>query len=138
MQFIAGDKCIIDLTLKNGNRLARIDQRIVRQILENLLNNAIKFSPYNSTVKFDVNVYNDSIEFIIADEGVGIKNSDFNKVFDPFFRGKNISNIPGTGLGLPIVKNSLEAINGTIDFTSTINKGTTFVVNIPLNNEENI
>lgn len=138
MQFIAGDKCIIDLTLKNGNRLARIDQRIIRQILENLLNNAIKFSPYNSTVKFDVNVYNDSIEFIIADEGVGIKNSDFNKVFDPFFRGKNISNIPGTGLGLPIVKNSLEAINGTIDFTSTINKGTTFVVNIPLNNEENI
>jgi len=137
MQFLAGEKCIIDLTLKNGNRLAKIDQKIVRQILDNLLNNAIKFSPYNSSIKFDVNVYNDCIEFIIADEGVGINQEDFNKVFDPFFRGKNISNIPGTGLGLSIVKNSLDAINGTINFTSTLNKGTIFTVRIPLNNDEN-
>lgn len=134
MQFLAGEKCVIDLTLKNGNRLARLDQKIVRQILESLINNAIKFSPINSLIKFDVSVEESYIEFTVEDEGAGISESDQDKIFDPFFRGKNVGNSAGTGLGLSIVKNYIDAINGSISFESALGKGSTFIVKIPIKN----
>jgi signal transduction histidine kinase len=67
----------------------------------------------------------------IKDEGIGIPVEDLPRLFDSFFRGKNVSNIQGTGLGLPIVKRYLDLLHGDISVSSKLNEGTTFRIDLP-------
>jgi signal transduction histidine kinase len=131
VEMIAKNKSRIDLTVRNGSILANVDENLVRKILVNLLTNAVKYSTDNSVVEFDVNVKKDEVEFVIRDSGFGMSEDTKERLFEPFFRGDNVGTISGTGLGLAVVKSSVDIHKGRIYFDSEIGKGTTFVITIP-------
>jgi signal transduction histidine kinase len=74
--------------------------------------------------------------FEVSDDGIGISGEDLKTLYDPFFRSDNAKNIPGTGLGLPIVKEAVQICGGTISVDSIINKGTKFTVSLPKDKNE--
>jgi PAS domain S-box-containing protein len=115
----------------SGGALVRSDARILRNILFNLLSNAIKYSDAGKKIHLTIRELGTAFEIIIKDEGIGIPEADKKHLFDRFFRASNATNIPGTGLGLNIVKRYVELLSGTISFTSAFNKGTSFTINIP-------
>ncbi len=131
VEMVGKNKSKIDLTVRNGNILANIDENLVRKILVNLLSNAMKYSPENTVIEFDVNVKKDEVEFVVKDNGYGMSEETRERLFEPFFRGENVGNISGTGLGLAVVKSSVDIHKGRIYFDSEPGKGTTFVVTIP-------
>ena len=112
-----------------------LDKQLLRNILINLLANAIKFSPENKSIYLSAKHTNGQLEILVRDEGVGIPEEDQKHLFERFFRGKNVSNIQGTGLGLNIVLKYLELLEGQITFKSELEKGTTFVVTLPTKTE---
>ncbi|AFY92148.1 ATP-binding protein [Chamaesiphon minutus] len=109
-----------------------MDSKLVRQILTNLLSNAIKYTLSDSQVRFNITFTSQTVTFQITDRGIGISDEDRVRLFESFHRGSNVSNIPGTGLGLSIVKRCVDLHGGTIDLTSEVDVGTTFIVNLPL------
>jgi len=110
------------------------DENALRIILSNLLGNAIKYSAENSVIDFAVICNEKETKFKIKDKGIGIPQEDKKKIFDTFYRGKNVDNITGTGLGLSLVKKSVELYSGKIEFTSKLGVGTAFIVTIPVIN----
>jgi signal transduction histidine kinase len=120
---------ILDDTL-----FTEFDPKIIRQILTNLLTNAMKYSPGNSQVNFSLNITDKQIIFIIQDYGIGIPKEDQVNLFASFYRGSNVGSISGTGLGLAIVKKCVEQHQGEITLESKPNKGTIFKVIIPRRN----
>lgn len=120
----------ITLLNKNTESTIFIDQKIARNLFINLLNNAIKFSPGKKEIIVEVNSKNKMIQIKVIDFGIGINKEDYEEVFQPFSRGKNVDSIQGNGLGLSIVKNAVELSGGEIKFESVVNKGTTFIINL--------
>jgi signal transduction histidine kinase len=116
----------------NLSESAMIDSKIIRQILENLISNAIKYSPDGGDVLFEAECTKEKIFFKIKDHGIGIPAEDQSKLFEPFHRAKNVGTISGTGLGLAIMKTSVELHGGTIIVDSSEGSGTTFTIEIPL------
>lgn len=114
-----------------GTRDAYIDKQMTRNILLNLISNAIKFSPENKTIQITTKVTETQVFIEVSDQGIGIPAEEQEHMFERFFRAKNVTNIQGTGLGLNIVAKYLETMNGKINFTSELNKGTTFTITIP-------
>lgn len=108
------------------------DPELVYQVLENLLSNAVKYSKEGKHVDFKVKIENGLLEAIVKDKGIGIPKSEQGKLFDRFFRAKNVGIVEGSGLGLSIVKKCLEVLKGSIEFESDQDKGTTFRVTIPV------
>ncbi len=131
MQYFAKDKCKIDLTVNNGNCIASMDEKIIRQALTNIISNAIKYSKDGDTVELVVNVFDNEIEFVVRDFGIGIHEDDQRRIFEPFFRGKNVGASSGTGLGLAIARNTINSHGGSISFESKPGAGTAFFVRIP-------
>jgi PAS domain S-box-containing protein len=109
-----------------------LDKKIMRNVITNLLNNAVKYSPENKPIEFSTGVTKKEILISVKDNGIGIPEKDRPHMFDRFFRAGNVTNIQGTGLGLNIVKRYVELMGGTISFISEIEKGTTFTVKFPL------
>jgi signal transduction histidine kinase len=120
-----------DIVLTDGF-LVCLDGKLVRQILTNLLSNAIKYTLGDNQVQFDLTCTQETVRFQITDRGIGISADDQVRLFQSFHRGNNVNNIPGTGLGLSIVKRCVDLHSGTIDLTSEVDVGTTFIVNLPL------
>jgi signal transduction histidine kinase len=120
-----------DIVLTDGFSVW-MDSKLVRQILTNLLSNAIKYTLGDNQVEFDITCTQETVTFQIADRGIGISTEDRVRLFDSFHRGTNVNNIPGTGLGLSIVKRCVDLHDGTIDLTSEVDVGTTFIVTLPL------
>ena len=112
-----------------GNELVFLDKSLLRNILINLISNALKYSPENTEVLIFIDHTADIITIRIRDHGIGISEEDLKHLTDRFFRGTNAINIQGTGLGLHIVKKYLEVIDGDINFTSTLNQGTEVLLN---------
>jgi signal transduction histidine kinase len=112
-----------------------MDEKLLLHILTNLLTNAIKYSPQDTTVLFGCSCENQEVIFEIKDEGIGIPPEDQKRLFESFHRAKNVGAIPGTGLGLAIVQKSVELHGGRITCTSEVGVGTTFRVTLPLNKE---
>jgi signal transduction histidine kinase len=121
-----------DILLTDGLSVC-LDSKLVRQILTNLLSNAIKYTLGDDRVQFDIICTQETVTFEIADRGIGISAEDRVRLFDSFHRGTNVNNIPGTGLGLSIVKRCVDLHSGTIDLTSEVDVGTTFIITLPLN-----
>lgn len=105
-----------------------VDERLLRHILSNLLVNAIKYSPNDSKIRFNVTNKAEQLIFQIQDEGIGISPADQAHLFEFFYRGANVGGVPGSGLGLSIVKQCVEAHRGQITVESQPNVGTTFTV----------
>lgn len=108
------------------------DARILRNILFNLLSNAIKYSEANKNVFLNCKNSGTHLMLSVQDEGLGIPEGEQRHLFERFFRASNATNIQGTGLGLNIVKRYVDLLKGTISFTSTYGKGSTFTVTFPL------
>ncbi|MBZ0275733.1 MAG: PAS domain S-box protein, partial [Anaerolineae bacterium] len=111
---------------------AMIDEKLLQQAIINLLTNAFKYSPPGSTVYWDLSFDADNAIIRIQDSGIGIPEADQPHLFEPFHRAGNVGTTEGTGLGMAIVKRSVEAHGGTISFESQVGVGTTFTVRLPL------
>lgn len=112
--------------------LLHLDPKLVRRILMNLLSNAIKYSPENTDIYIKIEKCKQFISLEVQNQGIGIPEEEQDKLFERFFRAKNVQDIEGTGLGLHIIKQFVNLMNGTIDFKSKTNKGATFLVKLPI------
>lgn len=123
----------IDLSLNIDPEMAifQFDKKLLWQILNNVINNAIKYSPHHNFIDLNISKDNNKIIFEVRDSGIGIPEKDQSKLFESFHRGSNIGNISGTGLGLSIVKKCLDLYKGEITVESEVGKGTTVKVSIP-------
>lgn len=115
-----------------GDDLVYCDERYLKTITRQLLNNALKFTD-NGSVKFEFSVNEDSFEMTITDTGIGISDEHYSYLFEPFVQASDGlgRGFEGSGLGLPIVKRLVENLNGVIKIDSSSQSGTTFIVTIP-------
>lgn len=118
-----------DISYKHtGDEMVLLDKKLLRNILFNLISNAIKFSPKGEPIEINSASKESSVEISVKDNGIGIPKEDQKHLFERFFRGRNVTHIQGTGLGLNIVARYVELMNGTITFSSEENKGTIFIL----------
>ncbi|HVO74509.1 MAG TPA: PAS domain S-box protein [Ignavibacteriaceae bacterium] len=132
VKLTASDKHKFEFVKELLGHSFKIDEKLFRLIFSNLLSNAVKYSPDGGKIIFKISESSDELHFYVSDEGIGINTEDIKKLFKPFFRGENAKNIPGTGLGLPIVKEAVDLCGGRVS-VSVGNMGTTFTVSIPKN-----
>lgn len=109
-----------------------LDEKLLRSILANLLSNAIKYSPHGGSVRITLEFQATSVRLGVQDEGIGIPPEDQKQLFEPFHRGRNVRTIPGTGLGLVVVKKCVDLHQGEIEIISEVGQGTTCWVTLPL------
>jgi signal transduction histidine kinase len=117
-----------------GEHLVESDKKLVKNVLINLISNAIKFSGEASTITVESNIAGNKAAISVKDEGIGISKEDKEHLFSSFFRGKNAINIQGTGLGLHIVKRYLDLLGGYAELDSELDKGTKITFTIPVKN----
>ncbi|MGZ4056301.1 MAG: PAS domain-containing sensor histidine kinase [Bacteroidia bacterium] len=130
MQSMAGDEKKL-MHEHSGNEIVFIDKKLLKNVLFNLISNAIKFSPEGKAIEIKAHALNSSVKISVKDNGIGISKEDQKHLFERFFRGHNATHIQGTGLGLNIVAKYVELMNGSLSFESKENKGTTFTIIIP-------
>ncbi|MGC1394728.1 MAG: PAS domain S-box protein [Coleofasciculaceae cyanobacterium] len=114
--------------------LACMDKKLLRQLLFNLLSNALKYSPSGGTIELKLTSKGEQAIFQIQDQGLGIPKEDQPRLFEFFHRAKNVGAISGTGLGLAIVKQCVDIHGGSITVDSEVGSGTRFTVTLPLKN----
>ncbi len=114
-----------------GEGEINVDISLLKNIITNLVSNAIKFSSENANIEVILDRTDDELLLTVKDAGIGISEEDQQHLFERFFRAKNAANIQGTGLGLHIVSKYVELMNGHIEMQSQLNKGTTFYIHIP-------
>ena len=112
------------------------DQTRLRQIITNLVENALTNTPNHGTIHIDIRNSAEDLKISITDSGVGISKENLPRIFDQFYRvdGSRSTITGGAGLGLTIVKKLTEAHNGSIDVSSELGQGTTFTVSLPIGN----
>ena len=113
---------------------AHVDSARISQVLDNLVSNAIKYSPDGGEVVVSLAQEDGHVACHVSDTGMGMSPEDASEVFAKFFRTSSVRRtaIPGVGLGLPISKAIVEAHGGTIGVDSTLGKGTTFTFRVPV------
>jgi PAS domain S-box-containing protein len=124
-----------DLTLEleeQGPAHAYVDPKRITQVFDNLLANAIKFTEPGGSVTVCISSEESGIVASVSDTGCGIPESEQPRLFERFFRSSATADLPGTGLGLTIVRTIVESHGGSIGFTSTEGEGTTFTFSLPL------
>jgi signal transduction histidine kinase len=126
------NRCPIEFAADGPPAEVRVDNGLARIIVTNLLNNATKYSPANNPVHLALRIEGREAVFEIRDEGIGIPTADQAGLFQSFHRGHNVGNVPGTGLGLTIVKRCVDLHSGNISFVSKEGEGTIFNVRLPL------
>ncbi|MFA6865873.1 MAG: HAMP domain-containing sensor histidine kinase, partial [Sphaerochaetaceae bacterium] len=133
----------VDLDIKNPFII--FDKVVFSKILENVINNSIKFSPESATIKVgvqDIESTDDSKynqwKIIIEDNGIGMDEEGLENAFNPFYRAStsDVNNIEGTGLGLPIVKKNLAIMGGTINMESELSKGTKTIIEVSFKTQD--
>jgi len=110
------------------------DVELLHQAFSNLISNAIKYSPEGSEVILNARLEGDTVTLLVKDEGIGIPSESLDKIFDMFYRVENTSKSKtvGTGLGLALVKEIVSAHNGQVWVESSLGKGSTFYVSLPV------
>jgi len=109
-----------------------LDEELFDQVIDNVLSNAIKFSSIGSEINVKLTVENEQAVMHIRDKGIGIPEVDQPRLFDPFHRGENVGNLPGTGLGLTLVERVVDAHHGYVEIRSREGQGTTVLLYLPL------
>ena len=125
-------RCPIELSLGEIPTEIRADKRLLRHIFTNLLTNAVKYSDHGRVVWFEMERDETEIVCAIRDHGIGIPEADRACLFDAFHRGRNVSDRPGTGLGLVIVKRCIDLHGGSILVESKLGEGTAVTVRLPM------
>lgn len=113
--------------LKN---MYRLDPHLLKACIINIISNAIKYSGENTFIEFNTEITHHELRVMIRDYGIGIPESDHAQLFEPFFRAHNTGSVPGTGLGLNIVRRYCNLMNGSIEFKSN-DGGTSFTFIFP-------
>ncbi|AFZ00587.1 PAS domain S-box protein [Calothrix sp. PCC 6303] len=131
MRLSIGEEHTLTFSCQGKAVSACVDERLLRSILSNLLLNAIKYSPQVGNVHLALEFKLDTFILQVHDQGIGIPLTDQKQLFEPFHRGKNVRSIPGTGLGLVVVKKCVDLHQGNISITSEVGIGTTCVVTLP-------
>lgn len=123
--------------LADNYPVIKTDPKLVRQVLDNFISNAIKYSPNkgNIIVSLQTTTSETEIKISIIDHGIGIDNEEVPKIFNRFFRSNNpsVQKTSGTGLGLAICKEIITTLNGNIEVESELNKGSKFSFTLPVN-----
>jgi PAS domain S-box-containing protein len=130
MQEIARPGQRIELNCQS-NIAIKTDIDQLKNVLINLISNAIKYSREGDVIELRCNPEGDEVRIDVEDHGIGIPEEEQGKMFERFFRANNATNIQGTGLGLYIVKRYAEQLGGSISFTSEYEKGSIFTLRIP-------
>jgi PAS domain S-box-containing protein len=120
-----------------GDSIVESDKKLLKNILINLISNAVKFSDPQTTIAVKSKVDNENAQITVQDKGIGISEEDQRHLFSSFFRGKNALNIQGTGLGLHIVKRYSDLLGGTLHLQSQLHKGTTITLTFPIKHDNN-
>ena len=109
------------------------DKKLLHMVIQNLLTNAVKYTNEDGTVRISISCSNEMMRLVVADNGLGIPDDEQSKIFTKMFRAGNarLKVTDGTGLGLYIVKEAVEALHGTVAFVSRENEGTEFTVVLP-------
>ncbi|TAD75976.1 MAG: sensor histidine kinase [Oscillatoriales cyanobacterium] len=131
-QQIAHTPCRIVLQNYLPDPWAWVDTRLLRLIANNLLDNAVKYSPSGGLIEVFLSRTDNRLMLQVRDRGIGIAPADQERLFQQFTRGSNVSDIPGTGLGLAIVAQCVELHQGKITLESALQRGTTFTVWLPM------
>ena len=133
--FVNGtEKHTLHLAVPDSLPTVRVDSGRIRQVLTNLLSNAIKFSPDGGTITVSAQNTEESVVVRVTDDGIGIPAEALPQLFDKFFRVDNTETrkISGTGLGLALVKQIVEAHGGQVRVESALGKGSTFSFSLPI------
>ena len=128
MQLIAKQNQNIVYQHTGAQSKVKLDQALLKNAVINLVSNAIKYSGENTFIEFNTEVDDNEIFIIVKDNGIGIPVEEQKHLFEPFFRANNTGNIPGTGLGLNIVKRYVEMMGGQVICNSAQHKGTTITL----------
>jgi signal transduction histidine kinase len=134
MEFIASatSRARIIRNINVHDAMVSGDLKLLRYVIRNLVSNAIKYSPKDSPITVDVYCESEAVVIAVSDKGIGIPESEQESLFTPFFRASNTTTISGTGIGLSIVREFIEAHNGKVSVESRQNEGSTFTVRLPL------
>lgn len=124
----------IELKLDAKKSIIKGDIVHITNVIYNLLDNAIKYSKENPTIEVETKIIGNKFLLKVKDNGIGISSENVKNIFDKFYRVPtgNLHNVKGFGLGLYYVKLIIEEHKGTIEVVSSINKGTTFSINLPI------
>lgn len=133
MQIVAGTQKIICFLSQGHGADVALDPKLLQPVLINLLSNAIKYSPPSQPITVTLNCQPEQAIFEVKDAGIGIPAADIPHLFESFYRGSNVSTIPGTGLGLALVQLFVGLHEGEITVNSQVGVGTTFTLRLPLN-----
>lgn len=125
-------RCPIQLTLNPLPGTATGDPDLVRHIVTNLLSNAVKYSAAGETVEFTVGHHDAFATLCIRDRGLGIPDAERSRLFHAFQRASNVRHLPGSGLGLVVIKHCVDLQSGSIHVDSTEGVGTTVTVRLPM------
>jgi signal transduction histidine kinase len=125
-------KCPIELVCGEMEEAPHADERLLRHILTNLLNNAVKYSGAGHAVTFEIKREAADAVCVIRDQGIGIPDADREWLFSAFHRARNVGDRHGTGLGLVIVKRCVDLHGGKISVQSRLGGGTTMTVRLPV------
>ncbi len=124
LQFFAKDKVVMDFV-----------PDYVNKVVNNLLSNALKFTPEHGWVRLSSWRDGDRLHIDVADTGCGMDKETLARVFEPFYQGKGETQHVGTGVGLALVKQIVDAVEGTITVESEVGKGTRFRISVPIHND---
>lgn len=122
----------IKFTPSHPSTQAFLDKKLLQSLLTNLLSNAAKYSSRDTPILFNLRCDTQTATFEICDRGIGIPTPDQPQICQPFYRGSNIGEITGTGLGLTLVKTCVELHQGELQIESAVGTGTTITVKLPL------
>lgn len=125
---------IITYKHRNITQEVHLDKNLFKVCVNNLLSNAIKYSPAGGKIEVysEINQEMNILYLSVKDNGIGIPKHDKENIFGEFYRAGNVNEISGTGIGLNMTKRLLELMNGEINFVSKENKGTTFLIKVPI------
>lgn len=136
IQPTTGTEHTLNFSCQGECHRAYLDEKLLRSILTNLLSNAVKYSPQGGQIDLTLISESDQVTLQVRDQGIGIPVDEQPHLFEAFHRARNSGNIPGTGLGLTVVKKCVDLQGGTVEVTSEVGVGTTFKITLPMGDGE--
>ncbi|HMV96782.1 MAG TPA: sensor histidine kinase KdpD [Anaerolineales bacterium] len=126
------DRRRIEVQISDALPLVPLDFVLIVHVLNNLIDNALKYSPEGSPLEINADLVKDEIQISVTDNGIGIPHEDLERVFDKFYRVQRPENVTGTGLGLAICKGIIEAHGGRIWAKNNAAGGSVFTIALPM------